>query len=407
VREVTGGPKVDVRSRVEALYGDSIRSLVRETLATLGAEDLSVTLEDAGALPFTIAARLEAAVRRLRPATPAAALPALPSPGPGGATARDRRRRTRLYLPGDTPRYFVNAGLHRPDAVVLDLEDSVPPAHKAAARILVRNALRAVSFYGAERMVRINPLPAGLEDVIALAPHGVDVFVIPKVEGPEAVVAAGEALAGLRRDGRLPGPVWLLPLVESARGVLAAPAIAGAAPEVVGLGIGVEDYTADVGARRTPEGLETLWARSQVVAAARAAGVQPLASVFADLDDAGGLRRWAEAARDLGFEGAGCIHPRQVRPVRASFTPSPDEVAHARRIVAAFEGLEDAEDGVPGAVEGEGRGVVAVEGEMVDAPVVARAHRVLRLAGAAGTTRAAPGSAPGSAPGAAAERTGG
>jgi citrate lyase subunit beta/citryl-CoA lyase len=399
VREAAGAPALDVRSRVDALYGDSIRSLVRETLAALGAEDVSVTLEDAGALPFTIAARLEAAVRRLRPATTAAALPVLPPPAapdgrqevPGaagraaGAAARDRRRRTRLYLPGDTPRYFVNAGLHRPDAVVLDLEDSVPPAHKAAARILVRNALRAVSFYGAERMVRINALPAGLEDVVALAPHGVDVFVIPKVEGPGEVVAAGEALAGLRRDGRLPGPVWLLPLVESARGVLAAGAIAGAAPEVVALGLGVEDYTADVGARRTPEGLETLWARSQVVAAARAAGVQPLASVFADLDDAEGLRRWAEGARDLGFEGAGCIHPRQVGPVRAAFTPSPDEVARARRIVVAFEGQDAAKgdhgDEAGGEAEGEGRGVVVVEGEMVDAPVVARARRVLRLAG--------------------------
>jgi citrate lyase subunit beta / citryl-CoA lyase len=368
VREGEGRPALDVRSRVEALYGESIRALIREALATLGAESLSVTLEDAGALPFTLLARLEAAVRRLRPGTPAAALPAA-HPGGGAPTARDRGRRTRLYLPGNTPRYFVNAGLHRPDAVVLDLEDAVPPAHKDAARLLVRNALRAVDFYGAERMVRINALPAGLEDVRALAPYGVQVLAIPKVEGPEAVVAVDGVLEGLRREGRLPHPVYLLPIVESARGVLAAAQIAAASPSVAGLAIGLEDYTANVGARRTAEGRETLWACSQVVAAARAAGVQPLASVFASVDDDLGLRHWAEGARDLGFEGAACIHPRQVRPVREAFRPGADEVQRARRIVAAFQ------QG-PAAV-----GVVAVDGEMVDAPVVARAQRTLRLAG--------------------------
>ncbi len=362
VSQEPGPPAIQVTSKVAALYGDAIRALIRSTLEQLDAADLSVALDDRGALPFTLMARLEAAVRRLRPDTSRAALPAV-NPAARRAPDRTRTRRTRLYLPGNSPKFFINAGLHGPDAVILDLEDSVPPAEKDAAAILVRNALRAVDFYGAEVMVRVNGLPAGLADIRLLAPHGVQTFLLPKVESPDEVVAADRLLAELAGEG-----ICLIPIIESARGALQAWPIAAASPRVAALAIGLEDYTRDIGAQRTPEGRESLWARGQVLNAARAAGVQPLASVFADVDDAQGLRAWAEAERKLGFEGVGCIHPRQVRVVHEVFRPSAAEVEQARRIVDAFEAAQVA-----------GLGVVAVDGKMVDAPVVERARRTLRL----------------------------
>ncbi len=351
-----------IRSKVESMYGASIRALVESTLAALGAADLSIEIDDQGALPYTLMARIEAAVKRLRPEVRAEALPpALPDPGP----PRPALRRSRLYLPGDAPKYFINAGLHQPDAIILDLEDAVAPTEKDAARILVRNALRAVDFGGAERMVRVNALPGGLANMAALLPHGVDVFVLPKVESADELVAAHRLIA------EAGGAARLLPTVETARGVLRAAEIA-AAPGVVALSIGLEDYTADIGATRTPEGTESLFARSQIVNAARAAGVQPLSSVYADVDDLEGFLAWSRAQMRMGFDGVACIHPRQVRVAHEAFAPTPDEIERARRIVEAFDDAA-----------AKGIGAVAVDGKMVDAPVAARARRALARAAAA------------------------
>jgi len=359
VEPATGQPTLQLTSRVEALYGESIRALVRETLATLDAADLSVTMDDSGALPYMLLARLEAAVLRLRPATSTTVLPPI-NPITQYPTNRHRLRRSRLYLPGNTPKFFINAGLHRPDAVILDLEDSVAGTEKDAARLLVRNALRTVNFYGAEKMVRVNALPAGLDDIRALALHGVHVFLLPKTESADVVSAADQLLTQLGSDA------FLIPLVESAKGVLQAWSIATSSPRVVALAIGLEDYTADLGAQRTAEGRESLWARSQVVNAARAAGVQPLSSVFANIDDQTALLAWARAERGLGFEGIGCLHPRQVAVTHQAFAPTEEEVARAQRILAAYTDALAA-----------GQGVTTVDGMMIDAPVVARAEQII------------------------------
>jgi citrate lyase subunit beta / citryl-CoA lyase len=355
-------PAIEIRSKVGVLYGHAIRELAIATLQALGASGLSLSLDDSGALPYVLQARIEAAVRRMRPDTIGTALPDL---NPiAHATPSARLRRSRLYLPGNTPKFFVNAGLHRPDAVILDLEDSVPPSEKDAARLLVRNALRAIDFYAAEKIVRINPPPDGLHEIETLAGHGVQTLLLPKVEDAEIVRVAAALLDQLDRS-----EIALIPIVESARGVLNAYAIASASPRVAALAIGLEDYTADIGAQRSAAGRESLWAQSQVVNAARAAGVQPLASVYSAIDDQAGLKEWLSGARELGFSGAGCLHPRQIRDIHTAFAPSPAEVEQARRIVRAFE-----------AAVAEHRGVVAVDGHMVDAPVVARARRVLQQA---------------------------
>ena len=297
-----GGITLVLESKVESLYGDSMRKELEEACAALGVVHAAFRIVDRGALPYVLGARIEAAVRRALPGTAGEFLlpvAAKRNPSPG----RGRLRRTRLYLPGNEPRFFPNAGLHAPDAIVLDLEDSVAPAEKDAARVVVRNALRSADFYGAERMVRINQGSRGMDDLRSVVPQRPDVVVIPKCEDPGAVRDIGSEMGKIeKRAGNTPGTL-LLPIIESALGVVNAYAVASASPRVCAIAIGLEDYAADIGVERTEEGLESLFARQTVVNAAKAAGVQALDSVFSDVDDVGALRSAALRARSLGFDG--------------------------------------------------------------------------------------------------------
>ena len=237
-----------------------------------------------------------------KPALPEAVT--LPAPSP-----RDRLRRSRLYLPGNEPKYFINAGLHGPDAVILDLEDSVHYAEKDAARLLVRNALRAVDFGAAERMVRINQLPLGLADLEEIVPQSPDLILIPKVETAAQVSDVVGAIDSIAKRAGLTRPIWLMPILESALGIENAFAIATASERIAAITIGLEDYTADLGVVKTAGGSESLYARQRVVNAAHAARVQAIDSVYGDVADTEGLLHWGEASRAMGFEGMGCIHP--------------------------------------------------------------------------------------------------
>jgi citrate lyase subunit beta/citryl-CoA lyase len=286
---------------------------------------------------------------------------------------RERLRRSRLYLPGNDPKLAINAGIHHPDGVILDLEDSVAPPEKDAARILVRNTLRAVDFYGAEPMVRINQLPLGLRDLEAVVPHGVHVVLIPKCESGEQVIAVDAKIAQVREGCGRTDPVFLMPIIESALGAFKALEIATASKNNVALTIGLEDYTADIGTSRTLEGRESFWARSMVVNAARAAGLQPIDTVFSDVDDEEGLRNSVTEAKSLGFEGKGLIHPRQIQPVHDAFAPTIAELEKAQRIVDAFENAQ-----------AQGLAVVSLGSKMIDPPVVKRAQFTLKMAQAAG-----------------------
>ena len=364
----SGGLELAVQSKVDAMYGDAVRATCRTVLEALGVHDAGVIVEDAGALDFVLAARIEAAVKRAGLGNDTAFLPP-PGPGFGARTTRERLRRSRLYLPGNEPKYFLNASQHNPDAIILDLEDSVAPPAKDAARLLVRNALRAVDFGQCERMVRINQGDRGLADLDAVVPQNVHVILIPKVESADQVKAADARAERVRRTAGLESPCFLMPIIESALGCFNALAIATASPNVVALTIGLEDYTADLGAQRTPEGRESFWARQVVVNAARAAGVTPIDTVFSDFSDMEGLRQACLEAKALGFEGKGCIHPRQVPVVHEAFAPSSEEIEKAKRIVLAFEDAER-----------RGLGVVALGSKMVDPPVVKRALRTVQMA---------------------------
>jgi citrate lyase subunit beta/citryl-CoA lyase len=356
-----GGLDIALQSKVAGMYGDRIIEQIREGCRVMGVAHGKVTIEDQGALPYVIAARLESAVRRSGHEPAAPFLPAARA-GLAADSPRDRLRRSRLYLPGNEPKFHVNAGLHGPDGVILDLEDSVAPAEKDAARAVVRNALRTIDFRGAERMVRINQGERGLEDLDWVVPHGVQLVLLPKVEDPAQVTAAAARIADLQSAHGAAGQVLLMPIIESALGAWKAYEIAAAHPTVVGLAIGLEDYTADIGAQRTNAGAESLWARAQVLNGARAAGVQPIDTVFSDVADMEGLRASCLEAKGLGFVGKGCIHPRQIAVVHDALAPDQAEIDKARQIVLAFEAAEQA-----------GLGVVSLGSKMIDAPVVKRA----------------------------------
>ena len=282
-------------------------------------------------------------------------------------------RRSRLYLPGSEPKYFINAALHAPDAIILDLEDSVHHAEKDTARILVRNTLRAVDFGSCERMVRINQLPLGLEDLAEIVPEAPDLVLIPKVERPEQVGEADRLVRELKVSHGVDRAIWLMPILESALGIENAFAIATVTPNVCALTIGLEDYTADLGVAKTLEGRESLYARTRVVNAAKAAGIQAIDSVFSDVGDLAGLRQWGENSRALGFEGMGCIHPSQIPVIHEAFAPSQTEIEKALKIVAAFEDAQQ-----------RGLGVVSLGSKMIDPPVVERARKLVARAKAMG-----------------------
>lgn len=362
-----GGIEIDLQSRVDLYYGSQIRQQVRDVLQALGVEHAYVAITDEGALPFVIAARIEAAVRRAGLGKNKSALPeavALPEP-----SVKDRLRRSRLYLPGNEPKYFVNAALHGPDAIILDLEDSVHYAEKDTARLLVRNALRAVDFGAAERMVRINQLPLGMPDLEEIVPQAPDLVLIPKVETPEQVSDVVGAVNSIAKRSGVTRPIWLMPILESALGIENAFAIASASGQIAAITIGLEDYTADLGVAKTSGGSETLYARMRIANAAHAAHVQAIDSVYGDVTDSEGLLRWGETSRAMGFEGMGCIHPMQIEVIHQAFAPTLSELEKAAKIVAAYD-----------EAQARGLGVVSLGSKMIDAPVVQRAQKLVARA---------------------------
>jgi len=362
-----GGRVLNLNSKVERIFGHAIRTQIHAILDFYSVDHAKIDVEDSGALPLVIAARMEAVLRKLM-RTDKEYLPEMLSQN-REETRRDRHRFSRLYLPGNSPKLMLNAGIHYPDGIILDLEDSVAPDKKYEAAFLVRNALRAVDYYGAERMVRINQVPLGLNDIPFVAAHGVNLILVPKVEHPDQIRQVNEKIEEVRKTAGFSNQIWLMPIIESALGVVNAYAIATAAPNVVAMAIGLEDYTADIGARRTNEAWESFYARTTVVNAARAAGIQPIDSVFSDVGDMEALANNVKASKSLGFDGMGCIHPRQIAVIHEHFAPDQAEIEKAKKIVLAFEEATR-----------KGLGVVSLGTKMIDPPVVKRALKTIQLA---------------------------
>lgn len=362
------GIKIDIKSKVNVLYGNSIIELVNNMMAFFEISNAEIEIEDSGAIPFVIMARVESAVRKLGLDKEKKYLKEMKYPII--SSSRNRLRRSRLYLPGDQPKLILNAAIHNADGLILDLEDSVHPSKKDDARILVRNALRSVDFMGSEKMVRINQLPLGYKDLEEVLPQKVDLILIPKVESHEQIQEIDKKVDEIFSsiDLEKTGDVFFMPIIESALGTIKAYSIAKASKRNVALAIGLEDYTADIGTQRTNEGKESFFARSMVVNAAKAAEIQAIDTVFSDVNDMDGLRESSIEAKSLGFDGKGCIHPRQIAIVNKAFIPDEKEIEKAKKIVVAFEKAEEL-----------GLGVVSLESKMIDPPVVKRALRTIEI----------------------------
>jgi len=363
-----GGVKSTLLSKVDSMYGESINDLIIAMCEFFEIKHANILVEDFGALPFTIAARFESAYKKLKPDDVREFLPEMNKKNLY-STTKDKLRRSRLYLPGNEPKFYPNAGLHNPDGIILDLEDSVSPTEKISARYLVRNALCAIDFYGAERMVRINQLPMGLDDLKFVIPHNVHVILVPKCESALTIKDVEDEIKMICAERNVQNNIYLMPIIESALGVVKAYEIASASDKICALAVGLEDYTADLGVARTNEGKESFYARCAVVNAAKAAGVQAIDTVFSDVDDMDGLLNSVFEAKSIGFEGKGCIHPRQIKIVHEAFAPTENEIEKAKKIVLAFD--EAKKNGI---------GVVALGSKMIDAPVVKRAQHTIELA---------------------------
>ncbi|MCI0658400.1 MAG: CoA ester lyase [Acidobacteria bacterium] len=278
-----------------------------------------------------------------------------------------RARRALLFVPGDDPRKIAKAAASGADCVVLDLEDGVAAGRKLLARETVASSLQNLDFGASEKLVRVNPVgaelhPRDIEATLAARPDG---YVVPKVESAEQIreVARRTSLA----------PLALLALIESARGVVQAAAIAASDPHLEALLFGAEDLAGDMGATRTREGAEMAWARGAVVVTAAAFSLQAIDTVFVDLGDLEGLRREAGTACTMGYAGKMAIHPKQVPVIQESFTPSDEEIEKARILVELHAGHQ-----------ASGEGVFVLDGKMVDWPMIRTAQRLLARARAAG-----------------------
>ncbi len=291
-------------------------------------------------------------------------------------SARDRLRRSLLYVPGNMPGMLQNIPVFDADGVLIDLEDAVPLAEKDAARLLTASFLRTVAVRDREIFVRINGLDtkyadADLREVLPARPDGIR---LPKADGPEVVERLDTLLTEAEESLGLPiGHFAIIPSIESAVGILNVIETAQASPRIVALAFGAEDYTASMEIQRTKTGEELFTARSRVVWAAKAAGVQAIDSIFSDANDMDGLRFETELVKRLGFTGKSLVNPRQIEVVHEVFRPTQAEIDEALEIMEAIKAAREM-----------GTGVISLRGRMVDAPVVRRAARTLRTAVAFG-----------------------
>ncbi len=285
----------------------------------------------------------------------------------------DRLRRSRLYIPGNNPSMIQNAGLFEADCIILDMEDSVPPSDKVDARLLIKSALHTMHFGDAEKLVRINPVstPYWRKDLEAVVGKGMaKTVMVPKSERPEDIIKVDELITKLEVKLKIKrGTTLIMPIIESALGVVNAYKIATASTRNVALVFGAEDFTRDVGGTRTKEGKEMLYAKSQIVVGAKAAGLQALDGIYSDFADLEGLVEETTKAIEMGFDGKGAIHPSQIGPIHETFAPTEVDIDKAQKVVMALK-----------AAKKKGVSVAALGGKMIDPPVAAKAERVLMLA---------------------------
>lgn len=287
----------------------------------------------------------------------------------------ERLRRTMMFIPGNNPAMVKDAYIYGCDSIMFDLEDSVAVTEKDAARSLVFHALTTLDYGDKEKVVRINALDTeiGIADLEAMVRAGVDVIRLPKTEGPEDVIICDEQLSRIEKEiGKPIGSTGMMAAIESASGVLSAPAIAKASKRLIGIALGAEDYVTNLKTNRSTDGTELLFARSMILHAARVAGIAALDTVYSDVNNEEGFKAEVRFIKQLGFDGKSIINPRQIAPVVEIYTPTQKEI---EKSLAIMDAIEEANK--------KGSGVLSLNGKMIDRPIVLRAQRVLDLARAA------------------------
>jgi citrate lyase subunit beta / citryl-CoA lyase len=284
-------------------------------------------------------------------------------------------RRSLLYVPGDREEMLSKAAQRGADVLVLNLEDAVAPARKEAARLNVVRSLSNSDFGGAEVVVRTNPpdTDEGYRDLLAIVPRQPAAILLPKVRAAEEVRFVAWMIERMEGLYAIPaGRIKLMCMIESAAGVLAAPGIAASHPRVSALIFGAADFAQDVGSTVTPDQRALLYATSHLILAARQAAIDAIDAPHMKLGDVVGLAQSANLAREAGFDGKSAIHPEQIPTINAAFSPSREQLAWARQVIAAL-------DGAGGAV-----GAALLDGQLIEAPHLGRARKIIALAEATG-----------------------
>lgn len=290
-----------------------------------------------------------------------------------------RLRRTMLFVPGNNPGMIKDAGIYEQDSIMFDLEDSVSVAEKDAARFLVYQTLSTINYGEKELVVRVNdPTTAcGIDDLEAIVRTKKAIIRLPKTESAQDVLVCEQEIERIEKKNSIEvGSTGMMAAIESAAGVLNAKEIAFSSKRLVGIALGAEDYVTDLKTKRSPEGIELLFGRSMILLAARAAGIDAIDTVYSDVSNEGGFRKEVELIHQLGFDGKSIINPRQIKTVHEVYTPSSKDIEKALDIMEAIEEAHR-----------KGSGVIALNGKMIDKPVVARAQRTLDLARAVGVLK--------------------
>ena len=286
----------------------------------------------------------------------------------------ERLRRTMMFVPGANAAMLRDAPLYGADSIMFDLEDAVSLKEKDSTRVLVHSALKTFDYGNIEIVVRINALDAGgAEDIEAMVLAGVDVIRLPKTETAQDIIDVEAVITEVEQQNDIPvGTTKMMAAIESAEGVLNAPAIAKSSTRLIGIALGAEDYVTNMKTRRHPDGQELFFARSMILHAARAAGIAAIDTVYSDVDNTEGFEAEVRLIKQLGFDGKSVINPRQIPLVNTIYAPTEKEIQNAKEVIW---GIREA--------EAKGSGVISVNGKMVDKPIVERAERVIALALAA------------------------
>ena len=409
---------IEVHSSVQSLFGNAIRTCAMQMLEEFKVTTGALLVDDDGALDLVIRARIEAVLRsagylsQKRLFVDASsgiswqtgvstieseknASRAENSASLDGGIERPVcslvKQQARLYMPGDQPHFAINADFYGADILIFDLEDSVPLARKFEARILVRRFLEnSFLFRKSERAVRINPLSTeeSVHDIAEIVPAMPDIILLPKCESAMDVERLDTLLTANEEEyGLVPGSIRIMPIIESAKGVLAAYEIARASQRNSALCFGYEDFSRDIQSKpdivkvahvqddgsqkvniqlNPVSSIDSLLARQIIILASRAADIEPLDSSYSDIENTKGLLNSCYEARALGFTGKSVIHPTRIPYVKKAFLPSDEEVQQAKAVIAAYEESLKA-----------GKGAVAIDGQMIDIPVVEKARRII------------------------------